>query len=66
MRLAGDIPACARCARWCSWGAEVRLNLVFELGGHKVKVLRFAGESPREVCNEEGELFEEYGESLFS
>ena len=33
--------------------------MVLEDGGHKVKMLRLAGESPREVCKEDGELFEE-------
>ena len=29
------------------------------LGGHKENMFKFAGESPREVCKEEGELFDE-------
>ena len=44
---------------WWSCGAEVLLRMVLEVGGHREKILRLAGESPRDVCKEEGELFEE-------
>ena len=33
--------------------------MILELGGHKENMFKFAGESPLEVCKEEGELFDE-------
>ena len=50
----------------CSWGAEVLLRIIFVLGGHNENMLKFAGESPRDVCKEDGELFEEVPNAGYS